>query len=208
MGTACSSDRLPQTDGWNDPDPSPPPNIPLPTNPHENEVQKAIMNLSNHILATGASRTLTKLKGRSSHNHVFNSPTMFARALEIIGGWHYRGGTRRYIVELFDGVAADREGVDSVAALQRTLRSSHRDASETLAKSNGARADGEHAEAAGADVNPPRPKLATGLSGLDGKDAFVGSDSEQEDEGDVDGKLMPKEVLEPLIVLKGFLLGQ
>ncbi|PWY98657.1 hypothetical protein BCV70DRAFT_178261, partial [Testicularia cyperi] len=79
-----------------------------------NKVITSIANLGNSILATNASRSLTKLKAK--HRAVFQDMSVLARALQLMDTHYYRLPVRRYIWELFD-VALDQ---DSVGAIQRS----------------------------------------------------------------------------------------
>jgi len=63
-------------------------------------VVDALTNLSNHLLANPASRTLVKLKGR--HPRLVAPPHLFAHALHLLETQHYRLPARRFVMDLFD----------------------------------------------------------------------------------------------------------
>jgi hypothetical protein len=71
----------------------------------------ALANLSNHMLVSPATKSLSKLK--SSNPEIFSNPGMYYRALEMIADHHYKLNARRYILELFD-VRTDEEGTRAV----------------------------------------------------------------------------------------------
>ncbi|KAG6854116.1 hypothetical protein C0991_010280 [Blastosporella zonata] len=68
----------------------------------EIEVITAIQNLANAVIAGASSRSLARMKSRPEYRHIFTSPTMFFRALNIISTQRYRLPIRRYIVDLFN----------------------------------------------------------------------------------------------------------
>ncbi|KAG6916446.1 hypothetical protein DXG01_006774 [Tephrocybe rancida] len=74
----------------------------------EIEVITAIQNLANTVIANASSRSLARqapqilMKSRPEYRHIFTSPTMFFRALNIISTQRYRLPIRRYIVDLFN----------------------------------------------------------------------------------------------------------
>lgn len=82
-----------------------------PTLKRDVEVIDALTNLSNHLLANPASRTLVKLKGR--HPRLVAPPDLVARALHLLETQHYRLPARRFIMDLFD----DPLTADSVGAI-------------------------------------------------------------------------------------------
>ncbi|KAH6586295.1 hypothetical protein BASA50_000759 [Batrachochytrium salamandrivorans] len=85
----------------------------------DDEILKCIGNLSNHILATSASKQLAVI--RQQHPHYFVKPELCVQAWRICTTYHYRVATRRYIQELFERLIFDAhalEVVDSMAGLQ------------------------------------------------------------------------------------------
>ncbi|KAL5037102.1 hypothetical protein BDV3_006204 [Batrachochytrium dendrobatidis] len=85
----------------------------------EDEILKCIGNLSNHILATAASKQLALT--RQQHPHLFTRPELCVQAWRICTLYHYRVATRRYIQELFERVVFDKSAlsiVDKMAGLQ------------------------------------------------------------------------------------------
>ncbi|GAA6053956.1 hypothetical protein JCM3770_004640 [Rhodotorula araucariae] len=194
----------------------------LPPSPSavEREALSALANLSNHILATKASRALARLKAR--HPALFASPTMYARAGEMLASHHYRLAVRRYVSELFD-LEMDP------AAADRVVR-----AAEEL-KARG-RARGRSRESL-APITVELPQLRNGLSPapwamsrasgggerdgvgsvLLGGMGGVGGDGEATDEEEDDdedessggeaGTTIPLKTLTPLVTVRGFLLA-
>ncbi|KAG6820706.1 hypothetical protein H0H93_012759 [Arthromyces matolae] len=73
-----------------------------PTAEAEIEVITAIQNLANAVIANASSRSLARMKSRSEYRHIFASPTMFFRALNIISTQRYRLPIRRFIMDLFN----------------------------------------------------------------------------------------------------------
>ncbi|RUS25161.1 hypothetical protein BC938DRAFT_472546 [Jimgerdemannia flammicorona] len=79
-----------------------PPNI-NPARPQswvEKEILKSIGDMSNHILAKAASKSLVKMKQR--YPDYFKRLPLFHLAMQLIGSYHYRFEVRKYIVEMFD----------------------------------------------------------------------------------------------------------
>ncbi|KAG0239686.1 hypothetical protein BGW41_007569 [Actinomortierella wolfii] len=80
----------------------PPLDIPLAKdgNAIEQEILKYIGELSNHILTSGASKALQKLKTECPT--YFSSLTLYSAVMQILGHYHYRLPVRRFILGLFD----------------------------------------------------------------------------------------------------------
>ncbi|KAJ3411340.1 hypothetical protein HDV05_002361 [Chytridiales sp. JEL 0842] len=73
--------------------------------PIEEEILKNIGNMSNHILANGASKTLSRL--RYENPEVFLRTSLYLRVADMLGSFHYRLSARRFIHELFDKIVLD-----------------------------------------------------------------------------------------------------
>ncbi|KAG5353197.1 hypothetical protein C0989_009378 [Termitomyces sp. Mn162] len=73
-----------------------------PTAEAEIEVITAIQNLANTVIANASSRSLVRMKSRPEYRHIFTSPTMLYRALNIISTQRYRLPIRRFVVDLFN----------------------------------------------------------------------------------------------------------
>ncbi|KAH8913277.1 hypothetical protein BT69DRAFT_271879 [Atractiella rhizophila] len=114
-------DRFVYTAPWTSPRYVPPESLelPQPSDENEQETLTALANLSNHMLANSASKTLARIKLR--HPGVFRDPGMYYRSLESLGDHHYRLPVRRYILELFD-VPIDQEGTAAIMAAGEKLR--------------------------------------------------------------------------------------
>ncbi|CDU24676.1 related to protein ste16 [Sporisorium scitamineum] len=83
-----------------------------------NKIITSIANLGNSILATNASRSLSKLKAK--HKSLFKDLSVLARALELMDHFYYRVSVRRYIWELFD-VSLDEDVVQEIRASRQRL---------------------------------------------------------------------------------------
>ncbi|TKY87021.1 hypothetical protein EX895_003698 [Sporisorium graminicola] len=83
-----------------------------------NKIITSIANLGNSILATNASRSLSKLKAK--HKSVFKDLSVLARALELMDHFYYRISVRRYIWELFD-VSLDEDAVQEIRVSRQRL---------------------------------------------------------------------------------------
>ncbi|KAJ8469790.1 hypothetical protein ONZ51_g8763 [Trametes cubensis] len=92
-----------------------------PESDEEMEVMTAIYNLANTVIANAASRSLTKMKSKPEYRHIFNSPSMFYRALHTISSQKYRQPVRRYIFDLFN-IDLDAEVVQQLSECAISLR--------------------------------------------------------------------------------------
>ncbi|KAG0264471.1 hypothetical protein DFQ27_001208 [Actinomortierella ambigua] len=66
----------------------------------EKEILKYIGELSNHILTSGASKALQKIKAEQPT--YFSSLTLYSAIMQMLGHYHYRLPVRRFILGLFD----------------------------------------------------------------------------------------------------------
>jgi len=182
----------------------------------EREALSALANLSNHILATKASRTLTRLKAR--HRTLFASPALYARAGEMLASHHYRFAVRKYVMELFD-VELDPAMAARVADAAEALRQRRRwdmDGDEAMRASQPSTgAQGAVGLEGGAQWTASAPGGAPGSllgSLIGGGRAGAEDESEDDDDddessgGEVDAPIPVKE-LTPLVTVRGFLLG-
>ncbi|GAA6031289.1 hypothetical protein JCM8097_005586 [Rhodosporidiobolus ruineniae] len=199
----------------------------------EREALLALSNLSNHILATKASKTLSRLKTRHpelfspSSASISSSPsppdpayTLFYRALDMLGSHHYRLAVRKYVLELFD-VPLDPASAARIAEAGEALRAAKAAADEG---GGGTGYEGE-------EVNGMRAPLGGGLrptwarsgatvgSVLNGgrrvRGGVDGEEDEGEEEDDDDASTVDEEaalavplaVRAPVLTVKGFLLS-
>ncbi|GAA5935683.1 hypothetical protein JCM3775_003381 [Rhodotorula graminis] len=187
----------------------------------EREALSALANLSNHILATKASRTLTRLKAR--HRSLFASPALYARAGEMLASHHYRFAVRKYVMELFD-VELDPAMAARVADAAEALRQRRRwdmDPDEAMRVSQlssglqrvaGLDGAGQWAASAAGDVPGSLLGSLVGGGGRGGGDDESDDDDDDDDDDDessgaeVDAAIPVKE-LTPLVTVRGFLLG-
>ncbi|GAA5918699.1 hypothetical protein JCM1841_006247 [Sporobolomyces salmonicolor] len=174
-----------------------------PTSHVEREALVALANLSNHILATKASKTLAKLKAR--HRSLFALPALYYRALEMLASHHYRLPVRKYIVELFELPMGVRNA-ERVVQAGEELRAKKDKGMATP------RLDGEGEEAAkggeGATSGFKTPAwAASGVSAL--VNGIEGDVTDDDDESSVDEAelILPVKTLTPLLTVKGFLLA-
>ncbi|SDA01470.1 BZ3500_MvSof-1268-A1-R1_Chr10-1g02698 [Microbotryum saponariae] len=216
------------TPTWTPPTASSPESLLLqaPSSPYEIELLSALSNLSNHILATKASKTLARLKQK--HRSLFSDPGIFYRALEMLANSSYRLAIRRYILDLFD------IPIDSIGVL-RIMQ-----AGENLQLDDAAGGDVDEADEAGkltpstpsVEAGKPRrpraatPKIHKGVEAILGESKGMdpGDESESDggedvgstsDEGDdvVGGevgdekKMIPLQVCAPLLSVRGFLIS-
>lgn len=149
-----------------------------PSNHLEVEALTAFANLSNHILATKASKTLARLKGR--HRDLFSSPSLYYRALEMLANHHYRLAVRRYIIELFDLALEDRTALEIMSA-------------------------GEELKARRVEEGEGRGLV--GMEAVDVLEGIEGEFTD-DDEESVDEKktVIPLQVFVPLLTVRGFVL--
>lgn len=70
------------------------------SDPIRRKIMTALSNLSNHILANDASRTLVKLDAK--YHDRFDSLTLFLEVVELLEIYRYRLPQRRFIFELFN----------------------------------------------------------------------------------------------------------
>ncbi|GAA5842816.1 hypothetical protein JCM11251_001496 [Rhodosporidiobolus azoricus] len=167
----------------------------------EREVLAALANLSNHILATKASKTLARLKTR--HRNLFSSPSLFYRALDMLASHHYRLATRKYVLELFD-LPLDSEVASRILQAGEELKAKKRaelEAGEPVLNGGGATGEGYEDEA-----GPARPRWAR-VDTL--HNAGIEEVTEDDDESIVgDGETtIPLQVLTPVVTVRGFLLA-
>lgn len=170
--------------------------LPPPESTVERQICIAITNLSNHILATAASKTLSKIKTRSPH--AFQNPSLFFRALYMLDHNHFRLPVRRYILDLFP----------------MPFTPAHLDE----AFEEGARLQAQSGPPKGGNGNAvltgsPQKRKSTIMSGNhlawpSGQSSMLRagmwSDEEEEDEVDED-TLPPKQTLQPVVTIEGFL---
>ncbi|GAA5909150.1 hypothetical protein JCM6882_001203 [Rhodosporidiobolus microsporus] len=171
----------------------------------EREALAALANLSNHILATKASKALARLKTR--HRSLFSSPSLFYRALDMLASHHYRLATRKYVLELFD-LPLDSGVADRIMQAGEDLKARKRAEMESDgAFSNGV--DGEPSPGGADEATPEKPRWAA--SGVEtilntgmGDEVTEDDDESSIEEGET---TIPLQVLTPLVTVKGFLLA-
>ncbi|KAK4705182.1 rapamycin-insensitive companion of mTOR, partial [Phenoliferia sp. Uapishka_3] len=151
-----------------------------PSNHLERDALMAFANLSNHILATKASKALARLKLR--HRELFSSPSLYYRVLEMLSTYHYRLAIRRYVLDLFDISLDDRSAQEiSAAGEELVARNAEDEDRQTWAL----------------------PAVASAiLDPIDGD--FTDDDESSLEEG---AAVIPLQVLNPLLVVKGFLIS-
>ncbi|GAA6003547.1 TORC2 complex subunit TSC11 [Rhodotorula paludigena] len=179
----------------------------------EREVTTALANLSNHILATKASKTLARLKSR--HRSLFSSPALYYRALAMLAAHHYRLSVRKYIVELFD-LPLDPENAARVAQAGEELRARKRALDEggpdgtsptpTPSLPAGFKPAPWAPAASGTAAGSILGDFAAGAGGA-AADGDVVADDDDESSGEEQETSIPLQVLTPLVTVRGFLLS-
>lgn len=207
----------------------PPPTL-LGLPPVEDPVQKQVLtglaNLSNHLLANNASRTLARCvvchletssyrftllcRLRAKHREAFREPALFYRALQMLGGYRYRLATRRYIFDLFGEIILDPSSAEALRRAGEACRSGN-SLHEGKPLFLDLRGLSHRSSTKGMLLNGKReiPSGSALLEAYDKTDYL--SDTEDEEAG-IPGirrgprQQPPKEKLEPVLTIKGFLL--
>jgi len=94
------------------------------------KILDSIANLSNHLLANNSSKTLARLK--SKHREAFQDLGLFYRTLKILGNYHYRLLTRRYIMELFGDIKLDSSSARQIHEAGVSMKMPKLDTSRTI----------------------------------------------------------------------------
>ncbi|GAA5975076.1 hypothetical protein JCM11641_000022 [Rhodosporidiobolus odoratus] len=180
-----------------------------PTSPHEREALTALSNLSNHILAAKASKTLARLKTR--HRHLFSSPALLYRALDMIGSHQYRLATRKYVVELFD-LQFDSDGVERIAQAGKELKARKLAELEEAEEEDGYGEGQEVGLINGRELQPTAPSwrksgVETILGARLTQRGGITDDDDESGLEDGDGTTIPLQVLAPIVTVQGFLLA-
>ncbi|KAI9096093.1 Rapamycin-insensitive companion of mTOR, N-term-domain-containing protein [Phlyctochytrium arcticum] len=81
----------------------------------EQEILKCIGNMSNHILANAASKTLSKI--RHENSNCFQRITLYLEVLRMLSVYHYRLTARRFIHDLFDRVSFNNAAFEKLDAM-------------------------------------------------------------------------------------------
>lgn len=206
-------------------------NLAVPSSHVEREVVDAIANLSNNLLAHTASRTLAKIKQK--YPEVFKSIPVYYRVLHLLRTCHYRATVRSYIIELFEipldsesvkglleageklrvntrppasvpsNSAGSRNSLGRSASEGDSVQSPlHTAASKEIIDGYGKARDARE----GDDLPQPQPRKLN-LEGIVRNTIYklnVDTDSEEssmsEDEEDL---AAPKEILEPVVLMRG-----
>ncbi|EGU12160.1 hypothetical protein RTG_01774 [Rhodotorula toruloides ATCC 204091] len=203
---------------WTAPEPRLPASLSLasPFSHVEREILSSLANLSNHILATKASKTLAKLKAR--HPSAFSPPAMAYRALQMLGGYHYRLTVRRYILDLFD-VPLDNLSATRIAQAGEDLRrkkaaelagervAASRPASRPASATRTPSSASSTSREAGLAFRPGS-WTNSGAAAANILGAIAGDVTEDEDSSEDEAETtIPVQVLSPIITVKGFLLA-
>ncbi|KAA1078672.1 hypothetical protein PGTUg99_011011 [Puccinia graminis f. sp. tritici] len=98
--------------------------------PIHRKILTSIANLSNHLLANNSSKTLTRLKNK--YREAFQDLGLFHRTLKILGNYHYRLVTRRYILELFGDIKLDSTSARKIHEAGESMKISRADISRTI----------------------------------------------------------------------------
>lgn len=168
-----------------------------PPTPHvEREIITAIANLSNNLLTHTASKTLARIKQR--HPQIFKSKTLFFRALHLLNTCRYRAAVRAFVLEQF-AVPLDVKSVKSIleagSRLQRVVptKTEQPDLKEAGTQTD-IKTDLDDKEA-----QTNRRLTIDPMYRLDLDSDSDSTSTDDEESGPV------KEVLVPMVVMKGFL---
>ncbi|TPX62078.1 hypothetical protein PhCBS80983_g00632 [Powellomyces hirtus] len=85
----------------------------------EREILLCVSNMSNHILANAASKSLSRL--RNEYPDVFTSASLYLSVVHMLSFYHFRLTARRFIHELFDKVVWDRDALKRLDAMPPLL---------------------------------------------------------------------------------------
>lgn len=168
--------------------------------PHvDKEIITAIANLSNNLLTHTASKTLARIKQK--YPAAFKSKGLYYRTLHLLNTCRYRSTVRSYILEQFD-IPLDAPSVHAINEAGRQIRKMQipRKAVTPESNSNVALAGDSKSDAA---ANPRASRRLTTVEPMYRMD--LDSDSESSSSSEDDEASAPKEVLEPVVVIRGFL---
>ncbi|CAG8483702.1 13104_t:CDS:10, partial [Acaulospora colombiana] len=148
----------------------------------ERDLLKAMANLTNRILSSNGSKSLSKI--RSQHPEIFKQLGPYYKVTQMLASYHYRLPTRRHVSELFDVdfTAAILDQLDKLAVAQNRV--------------NGANGTSDEAadEEEDSQLNQQRIKNFTRVHrGSDGVVAII-----SEDQTDLMAEIVPKLELQPL----------
>lgn len=168
-----------------------------PPAPHiEKEVITAIANLSNNLLTHTASKTLAKIKQK--HPAVFRSKGLFYRTLHLLNTCRYRSTVRSYILEQFD-IPLNMASVHDILEAGRQIRQTHvQPKAATQEDTDDAVTPGMQGEAASNVRSSRRMTTIDPMYRMDLDSDSDSSSSSEEESG------VHKEVLEPLVIIRGF----
>ncbi|KAJ3191947.1 hypothetical protein HK101_007245 [Irineochytrium annulatum] len=76
------------------------------------EILKFIGNMSNHILANAASKSLSRM--RHENPYYFTDVYLYLEVLRMLGIFHYRITARRFIQELFDKLVFSEQSISII----------------------------------------------------------------------------------------------
>ena len=150
----------------------------------ERDALVALNNLSNNLLNKQTSKSIARLK--QHHPEVFRSPSMFYRAFHLLRNCHFRAGVRTYILELFS-VPLDIALVQRLEDIGRTLKTTVPQHTAEL------------------QITQRQSMALNPMLRLDSDSESDESDSSHEEQVLGDKEKLPIEVLEPMIVMRGFL---
>ncbi|PLW12704.1 hypothetical protein PCASD_21619 [Puccinia coronata f. sp. avenae] len=134
------------------------------------KILNSIANLSNHLLANNSSKTLAKLKAK--HREAFQDLGLFYRTLKMLGNYHYRLLTRRYIMELFGDIKLDSTSTRKIHEAGASMKIAKLDTSRTITHDLTMQA-----------ANKARPSDADARLVLTEEDDEEDDDDDDEDEG-------------------------
>lgn len=166
------------------------PSLRKPLHHLDREATAAISNLSNHILAPKASRKLSSLKARKKD--LFSSPFLFCRALDLLGRYHFRQATRRFVIDLFD-LPLDESTCQQLAKARQSLLDDDHQVQE------------EHTANGDQDAPSARPRPTVKFHEAGSSDDEHEQHMSSSESSSSEDEPMPARSLEPAIKTHGFI---
>jgi len=160
----------------------------VPSTQVERSLLKAMANLTNRILSSAGSRSLSKI--RSQHPEIFTNLNTYYKVIQMLSTYHYRLPSRRLISELFD-VDFTSEALEDLDKLVEAHQSD---------ELNGMSDENSTEDGNVEDIQQKEKIFTRTHRGSDGVIAVM-----SEDQNDTNAEeIVPKQALSPVMVVKGF----
>jgi hypothetical protein len=163
----------------------------VPSSEVERSLLKAMANLTNRILSSTGSRSLSKI--RSQHPEVFTNLNTYYKVIQMLSTYHYRLPTRRLISELFN-VDFNSETLED---LDRLVEAQQNDETNGISDENST--DGS----VNAEDLQHQQRMAKFTRTHRGSDGIIAVLSEDQNDTSVE-EIVPKQALSPVMVIRGF----